>query len=84
MLQLGFVIQSAGRLRNRHAEMSTRQARWQSENAKLSGEHRKMMAGLLNTKSDPSKIQSKIHVLKSSCPKPGCKMSNAHEHIDNV
>jgi hypothetical protein len=34
-----------------------------------------MMAGLL---------QSKIHALKSSCPRPGCEMSNGHEHIDNV
>jgi hypothetical protein len=60
MLQFGFVIQSAGRLRNRLAEISTRQARRQSENAKLSGEHRKMMAGLLKTKSDPLKSNPQI------------------------
>jgi hypothetical protein len=79
MFQFGFVIQSAGRLRNRLAEISTRQALRQSENAKLSGAS-KSDGGAAENQEQPSKI----HALKSSCPKPGCKMSNGHEHIDNV
>jgi hypothetical protein len=50
-----------------------------AKNAKLTQEQRKeMMAQVRKGKG----VHPKIHTLRVSCPKEGCRITNGHEHTD--